>query len=105
MLTDSADCSNATVQLLYLIMLRLTLGSDHVIAIALLHYGECWNVPGERPMRERLDRVLLPFILKWIGMESRMACRYFSCSRLLDESEDEAGAEDTTLNLNTDYLN
>lgn len=26
-------------------------------------------------------------------MESRIACRYFSCSRLLDESEDEAGAK------------
>lgn len=55
-------------------------------------------------MRERLDRVLFPFILKWIGMESRMACRYFSCSRLLDESEDEAGAKSRTqFNLDTKY--
>lgn len=53
-------------------------------------------VPGERPMRERLVSVLFPFILKWAGMELRMASRYFSCSRLLDESEDEAGAEGKT---------
>lgn len=46
-------------------------------------------------MRERFDRVLFPLVLKWMGMESRMAWRYFSCSRLLDESEDEAGAKDT----------
>lgn len=25
-----------------------------------------------------------------------MACRYFSCSRLLEESDDEAGAANTT---------
>lgn len=29
-------------------------------------------------------------------MEFRMACRYFSCSRLLEESDDEAGAANTT---------
>lgn len=28
-----------------------------------------------------------------------MACRYFSCSRLLDDSEDEAGAEDKNATL------
>lgn len=28
-----------------------------------------------------------------MGMESRMAWRYFSCSRLLEESEDDAGAK------------
>lgn len=33
-----------------------------------------------------------------------MACRYFSCSRLLDESEDEAGAKSRTqFNLDTKY--
>lgn len=48
---------------------------------------------------ERLDKVLFPFILKWMGMQSRMACRYFSCSRLLDESEDEAGAKGRTQHL------
>lgn len=31
-----------------------------------------------------------------MGMELRMACRYFSCSRLLEESEDEAGAKGRT---------
>lgn len=37
-------------------------------------------------------------------MESRIACRYFSCSRLLDESEDEAGAKSRTqFNFDTKY--
>ena len=50
------------------------------------------GVPGDSPIWERLDSVLLPFILKWTGTESRMACRYFSCSRLLEDSEDEVVA-------------
>jgi len=33
-------------------------------------------------------------------MESRIASRYFSCSRLLDESEDETGAEGKNIENN-----
>lgn len=28
------------------------------------HSAQFWNLPGERPMRERFDRVLFPLVLK-----------------------------------------
>lgn len=40
--------------------------------------------------------VLLPFILQWTEIAFNKACRYFSCSMLLDDSSD-AGAVDMNI--------
>lgn len=48
-------------------------------------------LPGDRAMVGLTVRVLLPFLLQWTDITFSKACRYFSCSILLEDSR-EAGA-------------
>lgn len=51
-------------------------------------------LPGDRAIVGLTVRVLLPFILLWTDITFSKACRYFSCSILLEDSK-EAGARAT----------
>lgn len=44
-------------------------------------------------------RVLLPFILQWTEIAFNKACRYFSCSMLLDDSSDVGAMEMNVENI------
>lgn len=48
-------------------------------------------LPGDRAIVGLAVRVLLPFILQWTDITFSKACRYFSCSILLEDSK-EVGA-------------
>lgn len=53
-------------------------------------------LPGDRAIVGLTVRVLLPFILQWTDITFSKACRYFSCSILLEDSK-EAGARVTRM--------
>lgn len=57
-------------------------------------------LPGDRAIVGLTVRVLLPFILQWTDITFSKACRYFSCSILLEDSK-EAGARATR---RTEYI-